>query len=91
MRAGRQAEALIVSSPPRPLTVSCVAGLGAGDVHRGRQAGDRDAAAAEPVTLMLSSPLVPLTMTVSAGRRRAAARRRQVEVDLASRRCRSGR
>ena len=42
-----------------------MAASGAGDLHRGGQATDRDAGRL-PATLMLSAPAVPLTMMVSA-------------------------
>ena len=84
--AAAKPRASITSSPPRPLMTSRSFGLGAGDLHLGSQTRHRTTPLSSAIVIT-SSPLVPLTMTVSAwpsptplpggrpGRGRPAARR----------------
>ena len=85
--------AVMLSSPSAPLTTSeSFAPSALVDVDLGRQPSDRDAAVAAPTTSIMSSPLVPFAMTVSLRHRSCRhVVRGQIDVDLASHRCRSGR
>ena len=75
--------AVMLSLPPRPLMTSeSFAPFGVGDVHLSRQSPTTEAEVPAPNTSMMSSPFVPLTITVSACAVAGGAADRAGEIDV---------